>query len=68
MYVPYCNCYHRLQLVFQWFVTAFAGQLECQELLLLWDRIVGFDSLDILAGRPPCLSLSHYKMCKLLLW
>jgi hypothetical protein len=38
-----------LRLVFPWLVTAFAGQLECQELLLLWDRIIGFDSLDILA-------------------
>ena len=36
--------------MFPWLVTAFAGQLECQELLLLWDRIIGFDSLDILAG------------------
>ena len=52
IYVAYCNCYCRLQLVFQWLVTAFAGQLECQELLLLWDRVVGFDSLDILVGRP----------------
>ena len=44
----------RLRLVFPWLVSGFASQLECQELLLLWDRILGFDSLDILAGTYIC--------------
>ena len=31
-------------------MTAFAGYLDSRELLLLWDRVVGFDSLEIVAG------------------
>ena len=31
-------------------VTAFAGHLSSEEVLLLWDRIVGFNSLQILPG------------------
>ena len=37
--------------MFPWLMTAFAAQLDCRELLLLWDRVIGFDSLDIIAGQ-----------------
>lgn len=32
-------------LAMPWLCTAFAGQLPMEELLLLWDRVVGMDSL-----------------------
>ena len=34
-----------LQLAVPWILTAFAGHLAVGEVLLLWDRIIGFDSL-----------------------
>ncbi|KAL0040686.1 hypothetical protein WJX79_001665 [Trebouxia sp. C0005] len=34
-----------LQLALPWIMTAFAGHLAVGEVLLLWDRIIGFDSL-----------------------
>ena len=48
---PYLLCLSRLRLVFQWLMTAFASHLDCRELLLLWDRVVGFDSMDVIAGQ-----------------
>jgi hypothetical protein len=30
-------------------VFAFVGYLEIDQVLLLWDRVLGFDSLDVLA-------------------
>jgi len=32
-------------IVLPWFCSAFAGHLQTEEVLLLWDRILGFDSL-----------------------
>ena len=37
-----------LQVAFQWIQFAFAGYLEPQETLLLWDRVIGFDRLELL--------------------
>lgn len=34
-----------LHLALPWIMTAFAGHLAVGEVLLLWDRILGFDSL-----------------------
>ncbi len=34
-----------LQLALPWIMTAFAGHLAVGEVLLLWDRVIGFDSL-----------------------
>ena len=34
-----------LQLAFKWIFYAFAGYLDPDQLLGLWDRIIGFDSL-----------------------
>ena len=34
-----------LQLALPWLVSAFVGHLEVDQVLLLWDRIIGFDSL-----------------------
>ena len=31
-------------------MTAFAGHLSTEEVLLLWDRIIGFNSLEVLPG------------------
>ncbi|XP_031751218.1 TBC1 domain family member 19 isoform X2 [Xenopus tropicalis] len=40
-----------LRISFKWMVRAFSGYLATDQLLLLWDRILGYDSLEILAGR-----------------
>lgn len=37
-----------LSIALPWLVQAFAGFLSVSEVLLLWDRIVGFDSLNVL--------------------
>lgn len=34
-----------LDLVFPWLFSAFAAHLAPSETLLLWDRVIGFDSL-----------------------
>lgn len=34
-----------LDLVFPWLFSAFAAHLPPSETLLLWDRVIGFDSL-----------------------
>ncbi|KAL4630182.1 TBC1 domain family member 19 [Arapaima gigas] len=38
-----------LRIAFKWMVRAFSGYLATDQLLLLWDRILGYDSLEILA-------------------
>ena len=40
----------RLRIAFKWMVRAFSGYLSTDQLLLLWDRILGYDSLEIVAG------------------
>lgn len=37
-------------MAFKWLVRAFSGYLSTDQLLLLWDRILGYDSLEIVAG------------------
>lgn len=46
-----CIIYHRLKLVFPWFVTSFSGVLSVEQVFVLWDLIIGYDSLEILAGK-----------------
>lgn len=46
---------HRLRISFKWMVRAFSGYLATDQLLLLWDRILGYNSLEILAGKSKCL-------------
>ncbi|GLD99282.1 hypothetical protein PINS_up008000 [Pythium insidiosum] len=38
-----------LDVAFPWLQGAFSGVLEIQQLLLLWDRVVGYDSIEVLA-------------------
>lgn len=40
----------RLRIAFKWMVRAFSGYLSTDQLLLLWDRILGYESLEIVAG------------------
>ncbi|XP_074205655.1 TBC1 domain family member 19 isoform X5 [Camelus bactrianus] len=40
-----------LRISFKWMVRAFSGYLATDQLLLLWDRILGYNSLEILAGK-----------------
>ncbi|KAG5675845.1 hypothetical protein PVAND_005715 [Polypedilum vanderplanki] len=38
-----------IRVVFKWLMRAFSGHLHPQELLILWDLILGYDSLEILS-------------------
>uniref|UniRef100_A0A8C6UIH2 TBC1 domain family, member 19 n=1 Tax=Neogobius melanostomus TaxID=47308 RepID=A0A8C6UIH2_9GOBI len=38
-----------LRIAFKWMVRAFSGYLSTDQLLLLWDRILGYDSLEMVA-------------------
>lgn len=38
-----------LDIAFPWIQGAFSGVLEIHEVLLLWDRVVGYDSLELVA-------------------
>eukprot|EP00842_Homolaphlyctis_polyrhiza_P001229 jgi/Hompol1/2106/HPOL_005843-RA len=40
--------YPPLDLVFKWILYGFVGVLDCEQVMLLWDRILGFDSLNLL--------------------
>ena len=53
-----------LALAFPWIVHAFADVLVPEQALLLWDRIVGFDSLIPLV--PMAVSVFHYRKRELL--
>lgn len=37
-----------IRVVFKWLMRAFSGHLPPEELLILWDLILGFDSLEII--------------------
>ena len=37
-----------LRLAFKWLVRAFSGYLASEQVLLLWDRILAYDSLELL--------------------
>lgn len=38
----------RIRVVFKWLMRAFSGHLPPDQLLILWDLVLGFDSLEIL--------------------
>ncbi|KAM9717295.1 TBC1 domain family member 19 isoform 2-T2 [Menidia menidia] len=38
-----------VRIAFKWMVRAFSGYLSTDQLLLLWDRILGYDSLEVVA-------------------
>ncbi|CAK4755700.1 hypothetical protein LEN26_019247 [Aphanomyces euteiches] len=38
-----------LKIAFPWIQSAFSGFLEIDQVLLLWDRVVGYDSVEIIA-------------------
>jgi len=38
-----------LKIAFPWFIFAFVNVLNPDQVILLWDRIIGFDSVEILA-------------------
>ncbi|KAJ7425362.1 hypothetical protein WISP_23882 [Willisornis vidua] len=44
-----CGTQRKLRISFKWMVRAFSGYLATDQLLLLWDRILGYNSLEILA-------------------
>jgi len=54
-----------LRVAFKWMVRAFSGYLSTDQLLLLWDRVLAYDSLEILAGTTlPTMHLAS--MCNIL--
>ncbi|XP_071504232.1 TBC1 domain family member 19-like [Diadema antillarum] len=40
---------HPLKIAFKWMMRAYSGYLASDQLLLLWDRILGYDSIELLA-------------------
>ncbi|XP_011403926.2 PREDICTED: TBC1 domain family member 19-like [Amphimedon queenslandica] len=40
---------HPLKIVFPWFLTGFVGYLSVEQIFILWDFIIGYESLEILA-------------------
>ncbi|KAB0368202.1 hypothetical protein FD755_019968 [Muntiacus reevesi] len=54
-----------LRISFKWMVRAFSGYLATDQLLLLWDRILGYNSLEILAGKSKFLILFCFSACKI---
>lgn len=40
--------FYSIRVVFKWLMRAFSGHLPPEELLILWDLILGFDSLEII--------------------
>jgi hypothetical protein len=53
-----------LEIAFPWIQSAFSGVLEIQQVLLLWDRVVGFDSPEIIAYL--AAALFHFRASELL--
>ncbi|KAL8612925.1 hypothetical protein ACOMHN_035002 [Nucella lapillus] len=41
-------CCQPLKIAFKWLMRAFSGFLDSDQVLLLWDRVLAFDSLEIL--------------------
>ena len=50
--------YFRLRIAFKWLVRAFSGYLASEQVLLLWDRILAYNSLDILAGKKKYMAIA----------
>ena len=44
-----CYVLTRLRLAFKWLIRAFSGYLSSEQVLLLWDRVLAYNSMDILA-------------------
>lgn len=53
-----------LEIAFSWIQSAFSGVLEIQQVLLLWDRVIGFDSPEIIAYL--AAALFHFRADELL--
>lgn len=40
--------YFRIKIVFKWLMRGFSGHLPPEQLLYLWDLVLGYDSLEII--------------------
>lgn len=49
-FLLHCIRIFRLRIAFKWMMRAFSGYLASNQLLALWDRILAYDSLEILSG------------------
>ena len=45
----------RLKLVLPWIMAAFSGVVSVEQLLILWDLIIGYDSLELLPCESSCI-------------
>ncbi|CAI2728595.1 unnamed protein product [Schistosoma spindalis] len=54
-----------VRFIFKWLMRAFSGFLAPDQVLLLWDRILGFDSLEILSVL--AVAIFSYRRTNLLL-
>ena len=52
---------HPTRVAFPWILHAFAGYLPADQTLLLWDRVVGFDSLEPLPLLAVAVFVFHAK-------
>ena len=57
MFLTICPVCCRLRVVFKWLMRAFSGYLSSKENLLLWDKILAYDSLEILPGKTVSLKV-----------
>lgn len=44
-----CKSFHSIRIVFKWLMRAYSGHLPPDQLLILWDLVLGYDSLEILS-------------------
>ena len=51
---------HPLKVAFKWMLRAFSGFLSCEQVLILWDRIIGYNSVTLL----PLLAASIFSYRK----
>ena len=49
-----------LKIVFKWLVRAFSGYLASSQLLDLWDRVLAFNTMEILSGNYS--DLKHFQL------
>ncbi|ORX80627.1 hypothetical protein BCR32DRAFT_268775 [Anaeromyces robustus] len=46
-----------LEIAFPWIIYSFIGMLDIEQIFLLWDRILGFDSLELIPLAAVCIFL-----------
>ena len=55
-----------LTIAFPWIVTAFSGYLEVNEVLLLWDRVIGYEDIGLMTVVVLAVGIFHFRRDDLL--